>query len=556
MNSVERDTLEVDVLIVGGGPAGLAAALRLTQLQREAGSGALTVAVLEKAREPGAHELSGAVLDPISLKELVPDFEERGAPLEAPVHEDRVYFLTEQHRVRFPITPPPLRNHGNYVISINRFTRWMATLVEAAGVDILAGIAATGILMEEGRVVGVRTGDRGIGRHGEPRATFEAGVDIRAKVTILAEGVRGSVTKELFRRTGLTAGSQPQVYAVGIKELWDVPSGRLPAGTVMHTMGYPLRFEEFGGAFVYAMPQGRISVGFVIGLDYRDPMFDPHVEFNRFKTHPLMKELLAGGQMIRYGAKALPEGGWYALPKCHTDGALIVGDAAGFVNAFRLKGLHLAIKTGMLAAETAFEAIAAGDVSDLRLSSFRQKVDASYVRRELYGVRNVRQSFEHGLLAGLAYSGFAVLTRGWWFRPLQGRAGHDRLATIEEYYGASDAVPAVASHAVKPDRTVTFDKVTNVHFSGTRHEEDQPPHLLVQTDVCHSICGAEYRHPCTRFCPANVYEMVPAEDGSGLRLQINASNCVHCKTCDIMDPYQAITWVPPEGGGGPQYDGM
>jgi electron-transferring-flavoprotein dehydrogenase len=555
MNSVERETLEVDVLIVGGGPAGLAAALRLTQLQRGEGGEALTIAVLEKAREPGGHELSGAVLDPVSLKELVPDFEARGAPLEAPVRADRVYFLGETRRCRFPITPPPLRNHGNYVISINRFTRWMAKLVEDAGVDIFAGFAATGLLMEGERVVGVRTGDRGIGRHGERRPNFEAGVDIRARVTILAEGVRGSVTKELVRRKGLTAGCQPQVYAIGIKELWDVPPDRVPPGTVIHTMGYPLRFEEFGGGFIYAMPEGRISVGFVVGLDYRDPMFDPHVEFNRFKRHPMMMALLAGGQMIRYGAKALPEGGWYALPKCHTDGALIVGDAAGFVNAFRLKGLHLAIKTGMLAAETAFEAIGAADVSDRGLSSFRRRMEASYVGRELYGVRNVRQSFEHGLLAGLAYSGFAVLTRGWWFRPLRSRAGHDRLETVSEYYGSADAPPP-ASHAVKPDRVLTFDKLTNVHFSGTRHEEDQPPHLLVQTDVCHSICGAEYRHPCTRFCPANVYEMVPAEDGSGLRLQINASNCVHCKTCDIMDPYQAITWVPPEGGGGPQYDGM
>jgi electron-transferring-flavoprotein dehydrogenase len=553
---VERETLEVDVLIVGGGPAGLASALRLTQLQQAAGGASLSIAVLEKSREPGAHELSGAVLDPISLRELVPDFEERGAPLETAVRQDRVYFLTRNRRFRFPITPPPLRNHGSYVISVNRLTRWMAGLVEAAGVDIFAGFAGRELLVEEGRVVGVRTGDRGIGRHGERRANFEAGVDVRAKVTILAEGVRGNLTKELVWRKGLSVGRQPQIYAIGIKELWELPPDRIAAGTVIHTMGYPLRSEEFGGAFVYAMPQGRVSVGFVVGLDYRDPMFDPHVAFNRFKRHPLMRELLAGGQMIRYGAKALPEGGWYALPRCHTDGAIVVGDAAGFVNAFRLKGLHLAIKTGMLAAETAFDAVRAGDASGARLADFERRLDQSYVRRELYGVRNVRQSFERGLLAGLAYSGLAVATAGWWWRPMTGRAGHDRLETIAGYYGSEGLPPADASPAVKPDRVLTFDKLTNVHYSGTRHEEDQPAHLLVHTEVCHSICGSEYGHPCTKFCPAHVYEMVPADGETGLRLQINASNCVHCKTCDIMDPYQAITWVPPEGGGGPQYDGM
>ncbi len=299
-----------------------------------------------------------------------------------------------------------------------------------------------------------------------------------------------------------------------------------------------------------------MSVGFVVGLDYRDPMFDPHVAFNRFKTHPLMRRLLADGHMVHYGAKALPEGGWYALPKCHTDGALIVGDAAGFVNSFRLKGIHLAIKTGMLAADTAFEAIGRGDWSERALSAFQQKIDASEVRTELYGVRNVHQSFEHGLIAGLAYSSIALATKGWWWRPMSNEAGHARMRTVEDYYPSPEAAQRARSDTVRPDRVLTFDRLTNVHYSGTRHEEDQPSHLLVHTDVCESICGAEYQHPCTRFCPAQVYEIVPAENGQGVRLQINASNCVHCKTCDIMDPYQAITWVPPEGGGGPQYDGM
>lgn len=553
---MERETLDVDVLIVGGGPAGLAAALRLGQLQKQAGGDTLSIAVLEKAREAGAHMLSGAVLDPTSLRELIPDFEAAGAPLETEVHADRVYFLTPRGRLRFPFTPPPLRNHGNYIISLNRFVKWLASRVESEGIDLFSGFAGQELLMDGDRVVGVRTGDRGVGKHGEHRSNYEPGVDIRAKVTILAEGVRGNLTKALMQRLPLQEGCEPQVYAIGIKELWEVPRGRIAAGTVIHTMGYPLRFEEFGGGFVYAMPEGKVSVGFVTGLDYKDPRFDPHVAFNQFKTHPLVRELLEGGQLVRYGAKALPEGGWYAIPRCYTEGALIVGDAGGFLNSFRLKGIHLAIKTGMLAAESAFDAVRTGDFSAARLKSFADAIDRSSVRRELYPVRNVHQSFAHGLPVALAFSGFAVLTRGWWWTRLKAHAGYERLQTLRAYYG--DAA-ASAPPEIKPDRRLTFDKLTNVHYSGTRHDEDQPVHLLVHTEVCESICGAEYGHPCIRFCPANVYEILTATDDTGdtgVVLQINASNCVHCKTCDIMDPYQVITWVPPEGGGGPQYDGM
>jgi electron-transferring-flavoprotein dehydrogenase len=553
---VERETLHVDVAIVGGGPAGLAAALRLSQLQDQAGGDKLAIAVLEKAREPGAHMLSGAILDPIALHELVPDFAAKGAPLASGVHEDRIYFLTEQSRIKFPFTPPPLRNHGNYIVSLNRLVQWLAGLVEAAGVDLFAGFPGTELIVEDGRVAGVRTGDRGIGKHGERRSNFEPGVDVRAKVTILAEGVRGSLTKELLRSQPAMSAMNPQVYAIGIKELWEVPADRVRAGTVIHTMGYPLRFEEFGGGFIYAMPEGRLSVGFVAGLDYKDPLFDPHDAFNRFKLHPLIKDLLQGGQLVRYGAKALPEGGWYAMPRSYTDGALIVGDAGGFLNSFRLKGIHLAIKTGMLAAETAFEAIRANDMSATRLKAFEDRVNESFVRRELYPVRNVHQAFSLGLPAGLMFSGLSLVTGGWWWRPMKAHKGSDRMEMLRQYYGGRGAEGAASEQGVRPDRQLTFDKLTNVHYSGTRHDEDQPSHLLVQTDVCETICGAEYGHPCTKFCPAAVYEIVSAGEGNGTRLQINASNCVHCKTCDIMDPYQVITWVTPEGGGGPQYDGM
>src|SRR2546422_1095324 len=384
----DRETLEVDVLIVGAGPAGLSAALRLAQLQKSAGGEPLTIAVLEKARDAGAHILSGAVLDPSSLRDLVPDFEARGAPLETPVRQDRVYFLSRNGKLKFPITPPPLHNHGHYVISLNAFVKWLAGLVEAEGIDVFTGFPGVDVLLEGDTVVGVRTGDRGIDKNGQRKAIFEPGVDIRAKVTIFADGVRGNLTQVLMRRLQLGAGRHPQLFALGIKELWQVPSARLQAGTVIHTMGYPRSFEEFGGGFIYAMEHGAISLGFVTGLDYRDPLFDPHVAFNRFKHHPFVKALLDGGEVVRYGAKALPEGGWYTIPRCYADGALIVGDAAGFMNSMRLKGIHLAMRSGMLAAETAFDAVRAGDSSSARLRQFQTKIEQGPIRHELYPMRN------------------------------------------------------------------------------------------------------------------------------------------------------------------------
>jgi electron-transferring-flavoprotein dehydrogenase len=554
---VSRETLEVDVLIVGGGPAGMSAALRLAQLQKERGGEPLAVAVLEKARDAGAHMLSGALLDPSTLKDLIPDFKEKGAPLACQAERDDIYFLTRTGKIRLPITPPFFQNHGNYIISLSRFVKWLAGLVEAEGIDVFTGFAATEVLFEQDAVAGVRTGDRGIDKHGQKKPTFEAGVDIRAKVTIFTDGVRGNLTKSLVRQLGLDEGRSPQTFAIGIKELWEVPAGRTQPGRVVHTMGYPLKTEEFGGAFMYTLPGDVVSLGLVTGLDYKDPMFDPHVAFQHVKRHPLFASILEGGQLIRYGAKALPEGGWYTIPRTYAAGALIAGDAAGFMNSVRLKGIHLAMRTGMFAAETAFEAIRKGDTSEAAMKAYDDRIQAGPVRKELYPVRNVHQAFSYGSLAGAAFAGLSLVTRGWWFKdPMPAHGGWTRMQKLAEYYKDARPDPEATMNPVKIDRQLTFDRLTNVHYSGTRHAEDQPSHLVVHdATVCATRCREEFGNPCIRFCPANVYEMVDAGDGTK-KLQINASNCVHCKTCDIMDPYQIIDWVPPEGGGGPQYEGM
>lgn len=535
----------------------MSAALRLAQLQKAKSGEPLAIAVLEKAREVGAHLLSGALLDPSTLKDLIPDFKEKGAPLACEATRDDIYYLTRTGKLRLPITPPFFQNHGNYVISLNTFVKWLGGLVEAEGIDVFTGFPATEVLFDGETVVGVRTGDRGVDKHGQKKSTFEPGVDIRAKVTIFTDGVRGNLTKSLVRQLGLDEGRSPQTYAIGIKELWEVPAGRTEPGRVVHTMGYPLKNEEFGGAFMYTLPGNVVSLGLVTGLDYRDPMFDPHVAFQHLKRHPLFASILEGGQLIRYGAKALPEGGWYTIPKTYAPGALIAGDAAGFMNSVRLKGIHLAMRTGMFAAETAFEAIRKGDTSEAALKSYDDRIQGGVVRKELYPVRNVHQAFSYGALAGAMFTGLSLFTRGWWFKdPIPAHGGWTRMQKLADYYKDARPDPDATVNPVKIDRQLTFDRLTNVHYSGTRHPEDQPSHLVVHdASVCATRCREEFGNPCVRFCPANVYEMVEAGDGTK-KLQINASNCVHCKSCDIMDPYQIIDWVPPEGGGGPQYEGM
>ena len=558
----EREVIETDVLVVGGGPAGLAAAIRFKNLldaHNRATGGKLerSVMVIEKAAEFGAHNLSGAILDPVSLRELFPDFEQRGAPVTTRVSEDHVYMLGAGWRVGLPLVPPPLRNHGNYIISLNQLVQWMAAQAEAVGVDTLAGFPGAEVLYDGGRVVGVRTGDKGIDKHGRKKSNFEPGVDVRARVTILAEGARGSLTKQLVQQLKLDTGRFPQVYSIGVKELWEVPKGRLAAGAVIHTMGYPLDSHTFGGGFIYGFDETRVSLGLVIGLDYRDPFLDPHGLFQRFKEHPMLRRMLEGGKMLRYGARTISEGGWYSIPRTYADGVLLVGEAAGFLNAMRLKGVHLALKTGMLAAETAFEALEADDTSAQRLAAFERKTSASYVGSELRKVRNFHQGFKHGLWAGLLHSGLQMLTGGRGLvDPMPPSRGYAEIRKLTDYYGQGATRDLFERE--KADGRLTFDRLTDVYHSGTKHDEDQPAHLHVaDTNVCATRCKQEYGNPCEKFCPAAVYEMVPQrDDPQALRLQINFSNCVHCKTCDVMDPYQIITWVTPEGGGGPRYDDL
>ncbi len=560
---MEREVLEFDVQFIGAGPAGLAGAIHLADLiarhEQAVAAGApgrtlgeVTIAVLEKSATVGAHGISGAVMDPRAMRELIPDYRERGCPIESDAGRDDVYFLWPTGQFRLPIVPPPLANHGNHVLSLGNLVAWMAGIAEEKGVLVATEMPAAQPLVEAGRVLGVRTGDKGVNKRREPKPNFQPGADCHAKLTVLCEGPRGTLGKVLEQQLGLTVGRNPQVYSTGVKELWEMPAGRVEKGRVIHTMGFPLSNDTFGGGFIYGMNDTHWSVGFVTGLDARDPRNDPHGNLQRFKTHPLVESLLRGGKAVAYGAKAIPEGGYWSMPRLWADGVLLAGDTGGFLNGARLKGIHLAIKSGMMAAETAFECLLAGDFSKERLSGYERRFEGSWAGAELRSVRNFHQGFDLGLFAGMFNTGVALLTGGrdWRLRDrAPGHPGHERMRRRGQY---ADGAPPT----VKPDGVLTFDKLADVYLSGTQHDEDQPVHLVVaDTSVCATRCREEYGNPCQHFCPAAVYEMVPDESrGAGaLRLHINASNCVHCKTCDIADPYQIITWVTPEGGGGPQY---
>ena len=568
---MERESLEMDVVFVGAGPANLSGALHLARLvsdhndgvangkREEKPLGDIQIAVIEKGATVGAHILSGAVMDPRGLAELIPDFVERGAPLETLVNEDHFLYLTKKHSFRAPITPPPLKNHGYYIVSLNRLTAWLGEQCEEAGVNIFPEFPGAEMLYDENdRVLGVRTGDKGIDAEGKPKANFEPGVDLFAKVTVLGEGVRGSLTKKLIQRLGLDQGREPQIYSLGVKELWELPDDRYPAGRVTHTLGFPSDQWTYGGGWIYGMQNRILNLGYVTGLDYRDPLIDPHAEFQKYKTHPFVTKLLSGGKMIRYGAKAIATGGLHAVPQLYADGVLLTGDSAGFLNGARLKGIHTAIKSGMLAAETIFDALVSNDFSAAKLQSYEQRVKESWITPELRRYRNFHAGFRHGRWLGMVNAGLQYITggRAWGvFDRDHQEAGHEAVQKLSVYgYHGDD--PAQRYKDLRFDGALTFNKVTDVYHAAVAHDEDQPAHLhVLDKNICATRCAEEYGNPCQRFCPAAVYEMV--DDGRGTRrLQINFSNCVHCKTCDIMDPYQIINWVTPEGGGGPDYKGM
>jgi len=566
-DDVQRETMDVDVLIVGGGSAGLAAALHLHNLitrHNEAIAAGTKqgspvndpmIAVLEKASEIGAHSLSGAVMNPAALRELVPDFREQGCPIESEVHHDAVYNLTKTGKIKLPVVPPPFQNEGNLIVSISKVNRWLGQLCEAKGINIFPGFAAVEALYEGDKVVGVRTGDKGLDKDGSRKPNFEPGLLLKAKVTIFAEGTRGSLFQKVAAKLGLMQGRNPDVYELGVKEIIQCAPGTIEPGHVIHTMGWPLT-KGIGGTFLYTLPNDQISLGLVGYLDTTDPLFDPHRLLQQLKTHPFIYDMIKGGKVLAYGGKTLPAGGWYSMPKLYHDGMLVVGDSASMVDVKKLKGIHLAMKSGMLAAETALDALVTGDASAKTLAQYEERVNKSFIREELWKTRNFHQTISKGMLASAPLLAFQELTGGW--MPGGKRTiEHKDFETTEPVLDAWGPRPweEPENQLPKADGVLFFDKLSSVYLTGTMHDEHSPNHLLVSdTSICRDVCHEKFQSPCNHFCPANVYEMQPDESAQGKKkLVVNYTNCIHCKTCDIKCPFDNIEWTTPEGGGGPQY---
>ena len=536
---VAREAMEFDVVIVGAGPAGLAAAIRLKQLAPDA-----TVCVVEKGGEVGAHILSGVVIEPRALNELLPDWQNAGAPPMTPAGEDRFLFLTETRAIKL-LTPRQMHNAGNYVGSLGDMCRWLGTQAEALGVEIYPGFAAAEVLIEDGRVMGVATGDMGITKAGEQGSNYQAGMELRAAYTLFAEGCRGSLTKQVANHFNLREGRDPQTYALGIKELWEIPAASHKPGLIEHSVGWPLDRNTYGGSWLYHWGENLVSYGFVVGLDYHNPWLSPFDEMQRFKTHPAMRKHFEGGRRISYGARALSEGGFQSIPKLTFPGGALIGDTAGFLNVPKIKGTHTAMKSGMLAAEAVAEALERNRPAEP--DSYETRFRESWLFEELQGARNIRPAFAKlGLYGGIAYSAVDTYV-------LRGRAPWTMHHAHADHEGLRLAKDAPRIDYPKPDGKLTFDRLSSVFISNTNHAEDQPPHLqLSDPSRWLGVNWNEYASPESRYCPAGVYEAVDVEQGAP-RLQINAQNCVHCKTCDIKDPTQNINWAVPEGSGGPNY---
>ncbi|MFC4350660.1 electron transfer flavoprotein-ubiquinone oxidoreductase [Fodinicurvata halophila] len=550
---MEREYMDYDVVIVGAGPSGLAAAIRLRQLAAESGND-ISVCVLEKGSEVGAHILSGAVLEPRALNELIPDWKDKGAPLNVPVADEKFLFLTEtkSYSLPVPLLPPQTQNHGNYIVSLGNVCRWMAEQAEALGAEIYPGFAAAEVLYtEDGAVAGVATNDMGVARDGSQKDGYMPGMELRAKYTLFAEGCRGSLTLDLERRFGLREVSDHQTYGIGLKELWELDPAQHKEGFVLHSSGWPMDDKTWGGSFIYHLENNQAYVGYVVGLDYQNPHLSPFDEFQRFKLHPAIKPMLKGGKRISYGARALNEGGFQSVPKLAFPGGALIGCTAGFLNVPKIKGSHTAMKTGMMAAESIAERMAGGDAGYGTLDNYEEAYRTSWVHDELYKARNLRPATARwGMTLGMLYGGLDLKLFGGrlpWTLHHQ-HADHETLKP-------ADQMPKI--DYPKPDNEITFDRLSSVFISNTNHEEDQPVHLKLNDDsipIEHNL--PLYDEPAQRYCPAAVYEVVRDDDGSNPRFVINAQNCVHCKTCDIKDPKQNIVWTTPEGGGGPNYPNM